>query len=126
MERSESVETSLAMGGSRSELLLSLRKVAGERPAKRSSGEVPEADEAKDRAAQLANAIEAAVLEHAALEDREPDLDLVDPGRVNRRVHEMKAAAVPAVEARPAAVAAVVVDVEIVPDDVDLLARVAL
>src|SRR2546426_2694460 len=101
------------MGDSRSEVLLSLRKIAGERPAKRPSGDIPEADEAEDRTAQLGNAGEAAVLEDAALEDREPDLDLVDPGGVNRSVHEMKAAPVPAVEARPATIASVVVDIEV-------------
>src|SRR2546430_7138386 len=105
------------MGDSRSELLLSLRKIAGERPAKRPSGDIPEADETEDRTAQLGNAGEAAVLEDAALEDRKPDLDLVDPGGVNRSVHEMKAAPVPAVGARPAANASVVVGIEGVPEE---------
>jgi len=36
------------MGNSGSELVLSLREVAGERPAERASGEIPEADEAED------------------------------------------------------------------------------
>src|SRR5690606_38667041 len=67
---------------------------------------------------------EVAVLEHAAVKDRKPDLDLVHPRRVLRRVHEAKSTTMPRVELLPAVVLPVVVDVEVVPPVVDLLARI--
>jgi len=114
------------MGNSGSELALSLREVAGERPAERASGEIPEADEAEDRRAKCGHAGEASVLENPTMEDGKPDLDLVDPRGVNWRVDEMKAPSMPAIETRPAAIVILAVDIEIVPDDVDLLVGIPL
>ena len=115
----------MGMGNSGSELALSLREVAGERPAERASGEIPEADEAEDRHAKCRYPGEASVLENPTMEDGKPDLDLVDPRGVNRGVDEMKAPSMPAIETGPAAIVTLAVDIEIVPDDVDLLAGIA-
>src|SRR6266478_6333516 len=68
IERSKSVVASLGMGNSGSELALRLREVAGERPAERASGEIPEADEAEDRRAKCRYAGEASVLENPTME----------------------------------------------------------
>jgi hypothetical protein len=66
---------------------------------------------------------EVRMLEHAFLQDGKPNLDLIEPGRVNRRVDEMEPISVAFVEFRPALVGAVVVRVEVVPDDVDVAGR---
>lgn len=86
---------------------------------------IPVVDEAAHPAGLDLGRREIAVLEDAALKDREPDLDLVHPGRMLRRVHEVEAATVAPVEARPALVGAIIMDIEVVPDHVDGLARVA-
>ena len=100
---------------------------AGEGPAERASlGAIPMPNEADHVAGQCRDAFEAAVAQDAALQDAEPDLDLIDPGSVQRRVHETKTIAVLLVEPRPASVGPVVVHVEVVPDDVDAAAFVAL
>lgn len=72
------------------------------------------------------HAFEAAVAQNAALKDTEPDLDLIDPGGMQRRVDEAKARSVRLIEPRPAGVAPVVVQIEIVPDDVDTAVFVVL
>jgi hypothetical protein len=76
-------------------------------------------DEAEDIMSEGRHALEAAVAQDAPLQDAEPDLDLVDPGSMQRRVDEVEAAAVLLVESCPAGVAAVGMQVEVVPDDVD-------
>src|SRR6266542_2977115 len=65
------------------------------------------------------------MLEEATLEDREPNLDLIHPGCVLGRVNELKAFAMASIEPTPPMIGSVIVDVEVVPHDVDLLARIA-
>src|SRR5437868_10526406 len=82
---------------------------------------VPMRDEAVDSANQLVEVSEGGVLQHTTREDAEPDLDLIDPRRVQRRVEEAKAIAMPEVEGLPCCT---VVDVEVVPHDGDVACRV--
>src|SRR6516225_4374321 len=89
-------------------------------------GTIPMPDEAHDVVRERGNALEAAIAQNTALKDAEPDLDLIDPRGMQRRVDEAKAMSVFLVEPRPAGVASVVVQVEVVPDDVDAAALVAL
>ena len=63
--------------------------------------------------AQVRDALERAVAQETALQDREPDLDLVDPGSVQGCVDEGETATMMATEIRPAALVAVVMNVEI-------------
>ncbi len=59
----------------------------GERPGEGTRlGTVPVLDEAENIVSQGSDTLEAAVAEDAALKNAEPDLDLVDPGGVKRRV----------------------------------------
>jgi hypothetical protein len=81
---------------------------------------VPLGHEAEHGVPQVLGAGEVSVLQDSALQQGEPDLDLVDPRRVNRRVDEVKAVAVAFVEPGPPLVLAVVVDIEVIPDDIDL------
>lgn len=83
-------------------------------------------DEAEDVPRERGHALEAPVAQNTALKDAEPDLDLVDPGGMQRGVNEAKAMSVLPVESRPASLASVVVQVEVVPDDVDTAALVAM
>jgi hypothetical protein len=78
---------------------------------------IPVANEANDRGFERLRVVEAAVAQDPALQDGEPDLDLIEPRGVQRRVNEAEAAAVPSVELAPPAVPPIVVDVEVVPDD---------
>jgi len=89
-------------------------------------GTVPVSDKTEDIASERGHALEASVAEDATLEDAEPDLDLIDPRGVQRRVDEAEAMPVLPVEPRPARITTVVVQVEVVPDDVDASALVAL
>ena len=73
---------------------------------------------------QLTSGVEHAVSEHAFLNDAEEDLDLVDPRGVNRSVEEAKPITVTPIELPPALVFAIMMYVEVVPDDVDFLFRV--
>src|SRR5580700_10849422 len=52
---------------------------------------VPVSDEAEDVASERWHALEAAVAKDAALQDAEPDLDLVNPGCMQRSVDEAEA-----------------------------------
>src|SRR5579864_1855477 len=89
-----------------------------EGPAERARlGTIPMSDEAQDVLRERGHALEAAVAQKTSLKDAEPDLDLIDPGGMQRRVDEAKAISVLPVESRPAGVASVVVQVEVVPDD---------
>jgi hypothetical protein len=95
-----------------------LNEVAGELPAERMGLiSIPVADETNDRGFERLRVVEAAVAQDPALQDGEPDFDLVEPRGMQRRVNEAEAAAVPSVELAPPAVPPVVVDVEVVPDD---------
>lgn len=96
----------------------SLYEVSGEFPAERVRFvAIPVGDEASHRGLELPRVAEAAESQHAPLEDGEPYLDLVDPGRVQGRVHELETVAVARVELGPTLVQAVLVNVEVVPDD---------
>jgi hypothetical protein len=75
---------------------------------------------------QLLHRGKAPVAKHTLLDAREEQLDLVEPGGVQGRVVEVETRAVARVEAGPAFVRTIVVNVEIVPDDVDLALRVLL
>src|SRR5258708_5084920 len=89
-------------------------------------GTVPVSDETEDVASEDGHALEAAVAHDTSLKDAEPDLELSDPRGRQRRVDEAKAMSVLLVEPRPACVASVVVQVEVVPDNVDTTVFVAL
>jgi hypothetical protein len=70
-------------------------------------GAIPMADEAQDIVSERRHALEAAIAQDPSLQDAEPDLDLVDPGGVQRRVDEAEATSVLSVEPCPASVASV-------------------
>jgi hypothetical protein len=66
-----------------------LNEVAGELPAERMRlVPVPVIDEASDSGFERQRVLEAAVAEDSAVKDGEPNLDLVEPGGVQRRVDE--------------------------------------
>ena len=73
-------------------------------------------DEGVDRRAQLGYRGEAGTLKRAAAEDREPDLDLVEPGSVGRGEVEVNVV-VPGQPQIPLGL----VGLEVVENDVDLL-----
>lgn len=77
-------------------------------------------DERQDPLTKLRLTREAAMLDKTPDEDREPDLDLVEPGRVFGGVYKLEAAAMTFVEKGPAVVASVVVNIEVIPDNDDL------
>jgi len=85
---------------------------------------VPMADEAEHVVRERLYALEAAVAQDAALKDAEPNLDLVNPRSVQRRVDEAKPATVLFVEASPAIVAPFAMQIEV--DDVDAATLVPL
>jgi hypothetical protein len=88
-------------------------EASAEDPAKRVRlVRVPVGDEAVDSADELVEVSEGGVLQHTSREDAEPDLDLIDPRRVQRRVEEAEATAMPEVERVPCCA---VVDIEVVP-----------
>jgi hypothetical protein len=89
-------------------------------------GTIPMSDEAEDVLSERCHALETAVAQDTALKDAEPDLDLIDPGGMQRRVDKAEAMSMLLVEPRPTSVASVVVQVEVVPNDVDTAAIVAL
>ena len=110
--------------GSGREAVASVDEPAREGPAKGMGfARVPMPDEAQYVACERRQVFEAAVAQQAALQDAEPDLDLVDPRSVQGGVHEAEAVLVLLVEARPAMIATLAVQVEIVPDDVDSASR---
>lgn len=83
---------------------------------------VPVFDKSEESRFKLFQAPEARVPEDAALKNAKPDLDLVDPGRVDRCVDEVESTAMPVVEGLPSIA---MMDVEVVPDHVDSSNRVA-
>src|SRR5882757_10112491 len=116
----------LGIGGRGGGLPMILEVAGAPGPAKRVGlALVPVADESLDLVLLMVGRAEVPVADDPAVQDREPDLDLVHPRGVLGCVDEVKAAAVAGVESHPAVVPAVVVDVEIVPDHVDLLRRIS-
>ena len=106
--------------GRRFGVLRILQAIGAPGPAKRTPfNSIPVRDEAFDSLGLGARCREVAVLEDAALQDRKPDLDLVHPRCVLGRVHESKSAAMSCIELLPTIVDSVVVDIEVVPDDVN-------
>ena len=102
-----------------------LNEISRELPAKRVCFvAIPVADEPEDGGLDISGTVEAAMPQNAALKDGEPDLDLVDPRRMQRRVHELEAPSVPSVESAPPVVLTLLVNVEIVPDHDDALSGV--
>jgi len=79
---------------------------------------VPVGDEAANGEDQRLRRLERGVPEDAAREDAEPDLDLVDPRRMQRSVDEAEAPTVPPVERFPPRAR---VDVEVVPGRVRIV-----
>ena len=78
---------------------------------------VPEGDEVEHRNSKFFDRAKASVAQALPLKDAEKQLDLIDPGSVLGGV--MEAMSVAAVEFRPAAIGPVVMNIEIVPDDVN-------
>jgi hypothetical protein len=78
---------------------------------------VPVADEPAQRTRESLEVGEVAVRQHAPMQDPEPDLDLVHPRRVERRVDEVEPSSMLLAQALPRLAA---VDVEVVPDHVHL------
>ena len=78
---------------------------------------IPVVDEAEHAIGEVISRGEDPIPEHAPMEDPKPDLDLVDPRGMNRSMDEVEAASVPFVELFPPLT---MVDVEVVPDNVDL------
>src|SRR5690349_24779644 len=98
-------------------------EVSAEGPSERVRVAVPRRDVGADRRREMTLPGERGVPQHGTSEKAEPDLDLVHPRRVERCVDEAEASTVAIVECLPARA---VVDVEVVPDDVDLPMRVLL
>src|SRR5262249_49783899 len=87
---------------------------------------IPSLDESGDGASKDADVVMRAVPQHAAMQDREEQLDLVHPLRRDRCVVEVEPAAVSAIEASPPLHGAVKMDVQVVPDNVNLMTWAAL
>ena len=81
---------------------------------------IPVGDEPHHLGRKVLDRVEAGVAEHPSLDSGEEQLDLIDPRGVQRRVVEVEPAAVLLVELRPALRRPLVVNVEVVPDDVDI------
>ena len=71
---------------------------------------------------ELFRAAEAAVAQNPPLEKAKPNLDLIDPGGVQRGIDEVKSSSVPLVEDLPAFAT---MGVEVVPDHIDRSCRIA-
>src|SRR5947209_11548764 len=100
-----------------------VREAAAKSPAEGMGFEaIPVADEAEDGAGHLGGVGEVTVLENPAMKDGEPDLDLIHPRGVLGGVDEMESAAVALGESLPRLA---IVDIEIVPDDIDVAGRIA-
>jgi hypothetical protein len=85
---------------------------------------VPVVNEAKQSSFELFGGVEHTVAEEALLHNAEEDLDLVDPGGMKRRVDKAESVAVTTIESSPASGFAVVMNIEVIPDDVDFLSGV--
>src|SRR5579863_7613978 len=100
-------DTSASLGGEASGRV---HESPSEGPAKGARLDtVPIADKAEDVLSERCHALEAAIAQDTALKDAEPDLDLIDPGGMQRRVDKAEAMSMVLVEPRPASVASVVV-----------------
>ena len=84
-------------------------------PGERAGVVVVAGDEGVDVGLELIDALEGRTAQRFAAEDREPDLDLVQPGRMGRRVMEMHVGM-----ACPPEITLGFVRREVVEDDVDL------
>jgi hypothetical protein len=103
----------------------SLNEIARELPAERVCFVlIPVTNEPKHGGLDVSCTIKAAISQNAPLEDGEPNLDLIQPRCMQRRVHEIEATAVSSVESAPPVVLALLVNVEVVPDDNDALSRI--
>lgn len=83
---------------------------------------VPVIKESEKGGVELFQAAKACIPEDPPLEDTKPDLNLVDPGRMDRCIDKVKAPPMPDVEGLPSVA---VMDVEVVPDHVNRPDRVA-
>jgi hypothetical protein len=97
--------------------------VAFPRPLERMGVMIPVGDEALDAQLKVFYAVEVAQLQALSVQDREPDLDLVQPGRVRRREVELEAIPMSSVPA-PRGLARV--GVQVVHHQVDPPARVGV
>ena len=86
---------------------------------------VPVLNEVKQGNFELRDRVEHTVAEHALLHNAEKNLDLVNPGSMERRVDKAESVAVTTIESSPASGFAVVMNIEVIPDDVDFLFPVA-
>ena len=103
--------------------MLMLGESAPESPAKGMGlVRVPLPDKTEETSLEVERTVEVTMSQHPSLKDAEPDFNLVDPRRVDRRVHEVKSMAVAPVEVGPYVAA---VDVQIVPDDIHLALGIA-
>ena len=86
---------------------------------------VPVVDVAKRAFDDLGDVGEASVPKYSSLQDGEPELHLVHPGRVLRRVDECEPVPMPFVEGGPSSGLDIVVDVQVIPehDDGSRIAR---
>src|SRR5262245_32570024 len=84
---------------------------------------IPSLDEPANCERQCLDIIVRGVPQHSAMEDGEEQLDLVHPGRVDRRVVEMEPTPVAPIESSPALHGTVKMDVQVVPDHMNLLTR---
>jgi len=93
-------------------------KVTREFPAKRVRFvSVPESNETHDSVFEFASIVEAAIPQNSPLENRKPDLDLIDPGSMYRRINELESTVVPSIESAPTVVFAFLVDIQVVPNN---------
>jgi putative transposase len=118
--------TSLSRSGDSSgRLATALQGVALEGPLERMSlVGIPVRDEAEDSAIELVEAVEDAIAKYALLHDTEEELDLVDPGGMQRSVVETEAVAVPRIETGPPLLGTIEMNVQVIPDDVYIARRV--
>jgi hypothetical protein len=86
---------------------------------------VPMLDEAENAVPLSSRARKISMSDDAALKNREPDFDLIHPRGVLGRIDKVESTAVHLVELGPAFIFAVVVNIEIVRDDIDVAIGVA-
>jgi hypothetical protein len=100
----------------------SLQGIAGEGPVKRLPlAAVPDSDEFQHPPFEVAHVAEVTMAKHTTGEQRKPQLDLIAPTGVNRRVVKMETATVALVEFRDVLA---VVGVEVIPHDVHSLSGI--
>ena len=82
---------------------------------------IPALDKSLDTIHQRLGGRKATTAKDVSLQDRKENLDLIDPGRMDRRVVKHEDAVLCGIELRLTLVFAVIVDIEVIPDDMDLL-----